>query len=309
VTTTLERDDLGVGRGDSHLIAMKQVRAPVGKAWNEYSIFAGMAERLGVAEEFTEGRDTAGWLAHLYDGWRARMASQGHEMPGFAEFWAAGAVALPRPSAGRVLLAEFRADPAAHPLGTPSGRIELYSATVAGFGYPDCPGYPCWLQPEEWLGAERAERFPLHLIANQPTARLHGQLDMGGHSRASKVAGREPIRLHPADAAERGIQAGDVVRVRNDMGSCLAGAVLSEDVRRGVVQLSTGSWFDPSSELVTCAHGNPNVLTTDRGTSRLAQGCAGQHALVDVARMPEPAPPVRAHRPPKIIQESPLDIG
>ena len=39
----------------------------------------------------------------------------------------------------------FRADPGGHPLATPSGKIELFSATVAGFGYPDCPGYAAWL--------------------------------------------------------------------------------------------------------------------------------------------------------------------
>jgi biotin/methionine sulfoxide reductase len=39
------------------------------------------------------------------------------------------------------------------------------------------------------------------------------------------------------------------------------------------------------------------VLTADRGTSRLAQGCTGQHVLVEVARHEGPLPPVRAHEP------------
>jgi biotin/methionine sulfoxide reductase len=91
------------------------------------------------------------------------------------------------------------------------------------------------------------------------------------------------------------------VRVWNERGSCLAGAVLSEDVRPGVVQLSTGAWFDPSSDLVTCAHGNPNVLTADRGTSRLAQGCAGQHTVVKVEPLTQPVPPVRAFEQPAFV--------
>ena len=33
----------------------------------------------------------------------------------------------------------------------------------------------------------------LHLISNQPTMRLHGQLDNGPVSRAAKVKGREPV--------------------------------------------------------------------------------------------------------------------
>ena len=94
------------------------------------------------------------------------------------------------------------------------------------------------------IGA-RASRFPLHLISNQPYTRLHSQYDNGGYSQDSKVGGREPIRLHPDDARARGIAEGDVVRVFNDRGSCLAGAVLDANLRRSVVQLSTGAWWDP----------------------------------------------------------------
>ena len=205
------------------------------------------------------------------------------------------------------MLEAFRTDPVANPLKTPSGRIQLYSETLAGFGYADCPGHATWLESEEWLGAPRAATFPLALVANNPASRLHSQLDVGAYSQASKVAGREPVRMHPDDAAARGIAAGDVVRLFNDRGSCLAGAVLTTDVRRGVVQLSTGAWFDPDdprAEIAMCIHGNPNMLTRDIGTSKLSQGCSGQHALVEVERFTGVAPPVKAFVPPEIQQRS-----
>ncbi len=94
-----------------------------------------------------------------------------------------------------------------------------------------------------------------------------------------------------------------MVRLFNDRGSCLAGAVLTTDVRRGVVQLSTGAWFDPvdsSAEFAMCIHGNPNMLTRDIGTSKLSQGCSGQHALVQIERFTGVAPPVKAFVPPAI---------
>ena len=130
-----------------------------------------------------------------------------------------------------MLFASFRADPDAEPLKTPSGKIELFSETVARFGYDDCPGHAAWLESEEWLGSKRAAQFPLALVANNPATRLHGQLDGGAYSQASKVHGREPVRMHPSDASARGIEDGDVVRLFNDRGSCLAGAVLTTDVR------------------------------------------------------------------------------
>jgi biotin/methionine sulfoxide reductase len=241
------------------------------------------------------------WLRHLYGGWRGRVAADGGSVPPFEDFWAAGFLEVPGVDDDLVLFKQFRADPEGKPLGTPSGRIEIFSATIDGFGYADCPGHPTWLEPTEWLGAPLAGRYPLHLVANNPTARLHSQLDVGAVSQATKVQGREPIRIHPADAATRGVRDGDVVRVWNDRGSCLAGAVVSDTVRPRVVQLSTGAWYDPLDPVdpdAMCVHGNPNVLTFDRGTSRLAQACSGQHALVEVERWTGPLPPIRAYDPP-----------
>jgi len=304
VTTSLEREDMGSGRRDTHLIAMHRAVPPVGQARDDYAILGALAERLGFAEAFTEGRDARQWLEHLYGEWRSTMVAQGHDVPGFAEFWEAGEYRLPDGPTHFTMLEDFRADPVKSPLATPSGRIEITSETVAGFGYPDCPGHPVWLEPDEWLGSPRARRFGLHLIANQPDTRLHSQLDVGAASQQAKVAGREAIRMHPDDAAARGIAAGDVVRVFNDRGACLAGAVLTTATRRGVVRLPTGAWFDPvpdAGPAPLCAHGNPNVLTADRPSSRLSQGCAGQHALVEVEPWPGEPPPVTVGAPPELL--------
>jgi len=139
----------------------------------------------------------------------------------------------------------------------------------------------------------------LYLIANQPKTRLHSQLDVGDHSQAAKIGGREALRMHPDDAAARGLSDGDVVRVFNDRGACLAGVRLSTDVRPGVVQMSTGAWYDPDpSDPRFCRHGNVNVLTIDRPSSRLAQGCAGQHAIVNVEPWRAAVPELAVNRAP-----------
>ena len=216
-----------------------------------------------------------------------------------------GGIELPFAEEHRTMFERFRSDPEQFPLRTPSGRIELASDVIAGFGYDDCPGHPAWIEPDH--GRRRA-RFPLHLIANQPATRLHGQLDVGAASLASKVQGREPIRIHPDDAAARGIADGDVVRVFNDRGACLAGAVR---LRRRCARASSSCRPAPGSTRWSsttapslCVHGNPNVLTEDRPTSRLSQGCAGQHALVQIERFVGPVPPIRAHEPPALVARS-----
>jgi biotin/methionine sulfoxide reductase len=225
-------------------------------------------------------------------------------MPPFEEFWAGGSLEIPVPDPRQVLLSAFRRDPGGSPLRTPSGKIEIFSAVIDGFGYPDCPGHPVWLEPAEWLGG-RPGRYPLQLVANQPRRRLHSQLDVGAYSQEGKIRGREPAAMHPADAAARGIADRSCVRIFNDRGSCLAGVTLTEDVRPGVVQLSTGAWYDPDpGDPSFCRHGNPNVLTADRPSSALSQGTTGQLAMVEVEPYAAAPPEVSVHGPPAYASAS-----
>lgn len=301
IAATLERNDIGAANSDRWVIAMRQALAPYGQARSDYAVFSSLAERLGIAAEFTEGRDEMAWLRHLYDGWRMRLAGAGCEIPAFDRFWEEGCFELPYASRPTILLEDFRRDPQAHALRTPSGRIEIASETIAGFGYDDCPRHPSWLGSE--ADGDEAQ-WPLVLVANQPASRLHSQLDVGDHSRSTKVNGREPMRMHPDDAAARGLRDGDVALVQSAQGACLAGVVLSTALRRGVVQLSTGAWYDPQEVAGigrVCVHGNPNALTRDRGTSRLAQGPTGQLTRVQVVRFEGPLPELSVLRPPPFV--------
>ena len=276
--------------------------APRGESRPDFEIFSGLAGRLGFAEQFTEGRDEAAWLRHLYDVFRQSVSEQRIELPEFDDFWADGHIELPTAEPNRVIFEDFRRDPTSHPLGTPSGRIEIYSSTIEGFAYDDCPGHATWMEPAEWLGASRADDYPLHLVSNQPTTRLHSQLDCGATSTADKVAGREAAMIHPDDADLRGISDGDVIRLFNDRGACLAGARVSPAVMRGAVVLPTGAWYDPEVPAGLDRHGNPNVLTLDKGTSRLAQGSSAHTTLVEIEKFAGPAPRVEAFDPPDIAQ-------
>ena len=296
-TVTLEREDISASPGDPLLVAMHRAVPPYREARDDYGIFAELAQRLGIAERFTEGRSARQWLRHLYEPTRGALLERGADAPDFDTFWEKGELALPTLRWDGGIVRAFRRDPETAPLPTPSGKIEIASAAIAGFGYEDCPGHPAWLPPSEGVDP----RFPLQLVANQPATRLHSQLDFGATSLKSKIKDREPVRIHPRDAAARGVGDGDIVRLYNARGACLAGAVLSNALRPGVVQLSTGAWYDPedpTADKPICVHGNPNVLTRDTGTSKLAQGCAGQLTLVEIERFDGPLPPVKAFDPP-----------
>ena len=246
------------------------------------------------------------WLRHMYAVAQKSAKKQDIEMPDFDEFWERGFWEFKTPVESSILFEGFRNDPNKMALKTPSGRIEIFSETIDSFRYEDCPGHPAWLEPAEWLGSEKVKRHPLHLISNQPKQRMHSQLDFCEPSQSTKITGREPVSIHPDDAASRGIAHGDVVRLFNDRGACLAGADVTDRVRRGVIRLSTGAWLDPlDARDIGCLekHGNPNVLTIDKGSSRLAQSCVAQTALIEVERYEDQAPPVTAFDAPEVAAE------
>jgi biotin/methionine sulfoxide reductase len=308
-TLQLERNDISCSNRDSSIAGSHRVAASAGEARDDFAIFSDLARAFGVEAGFTEGRDEEAWLRHFYTLARAECAEHGVLLPGFDEFWREGFVALPEADDAPPLLAAFRADPAANALATPSGKIEIHSRTIADFGYADCPGHPVWLEPREWLGAPAAGRFRLHLLSNQPRTKLHSQLDHGIHSREDKAHAREPVRMHPHDAARRGISEGSVVRLYNDRGACLASVRFSEEIVPGVVQIATGAWYDP---LVPGApdsldkHGNPNVLTSDRGTSMLAQGSTANSCLIEIEPYTDELPEITCFSAPKVLEQGAL---
>lgn len=299
---TLERNDIGASPFDGFWFAMQKAIEPVGQSRSEYEIYSDLAERLGFRDAFTEGRTEEDWLRHLYDVTRQQVSAEGIEMPSFDQFWADGHIEFPPPDEPPVLFEAFRTDPDANPLKTPSGKIEVFSETIDGFGYDDCAGHASWMEPAEWLGSDDAATYPLHMISNQPRARLHSQLDCGDVSRGAKIADREAIWINESDAAARGIATGDVVKVFNGRGQVLAGAFVTDQIRPGVVQLATGAWFDPDpDDKGLDRHGNPNTLTIDKGTSKLAQCSVAQTALVQIEKADADAiPAVEAFELPDI---------
>lgn len=304
-TTSAEREDIGGSSRDPYVFYMPQLVNPVGGARDDMAIFRELAARLDCEETFTGGRSSAEWVRHLYDRMELAAAEQGLQAPSFESFTEQGYWDVPPPETDEILLSDFIEK--GLPLATPSGRIELYSETIASYSDDDSPPHPAWLPPVEWLGAEQASRFPLHLITNQPANRLHSQLGHTAAGRADEVNGREPVHLNPDDAAIRMIAEGDIVQVFNDRGACLAGAVLDDAVRPGVVIMATGSWYDPVEDgnlKGLDKRGNPNVLTLDKGTSALAQGPSALSALVEVTLYDGEPPPVTVFDLPPVREQS-----
>lgn len=299
VAASTERVDFGGGQTDNIIVPMQKAADPPGEARIEYEIYADLADRLGTLNAFTESRTQEDWLRHMWAETQTAAERHGTTLPDWDSFLAGDAIEIADPTPDRVFLSEFRENPGLHKRATPSGLLELFSETVAGFALPDCPGHATWSPPRDQV----AGKFPLALLSGQPGTRLHSQYDNGSVSLAQKIKGREPALINPADAEARGIKDGDVVELFNDRGRCLAGARITDGVMPGVVFLWTGAWYDPDFEAPDHRdrHGNPNVLTHDHRASELSQGPASHSAQIDVTRFEGDVPEVAAFAPPRFV--------
>ncbi|BAJ03222.1 trimethylamine-N-oxide reductase TorA [Shewanella violacea] len=291
--TTLERNDIDVygSYANRGILAMHKMVEPLFESLSDFEIFTRFAAVMGKEKEYTRDMSEEDWLKKLYKD--CKKANDGKfDMPDFDTFWKDGYVHF---GEGKPWTrhADFREDPEINPLGTPSGLIEIFSRKIAQFGYDDCPGHPTWMEKTERShGGPGSNTFPVWMQSCHPDKRLHSQMCESKEYRETyTVKGREPVYLSPEDAKSRGIKDGDIVRVFNDRGQLLAGAVISDSFPKGIIRIHEGAWYGPvgkdgskegGAEIgALCSYGDPNTLTQDIGTSKLAQACAAYTCLVE----------------------------
>ncbi len=264
--------------GDEVLLMPKLVE-PLGESKSDYRICAEIAQRLGVGDAYTEGRDERGWTEWALDLFRRERF---RDLPSLDEFERSNRGVYAREvHQPAIAFEDFRADPKAHPLSTPSRKIEIFSQEIAQIGNPtENPPVPKYL--EEWEhpfeGADA--RFPLQAIGHHTLHRVHST-----HDNNDWLAEAFPQRLlvNPIDAHERGIASGDKVRIFNDRGATICTCMVSPRIMPGVVDLPEGAWWKPDAA-GTDQRGSVNVLTSDRWTP-LAFGNAQHTIMVQVERI------------------------
>lgn len=266
--------------GDEVLLMPKVVEPP-GEARSDFRICADIAARLGLGEAYTEGLDEQGWVERALTRLRdARYPG----LPDLAAFAAANTGVHARPmKAPTVAFADFRRDPAAFPLPTPSGKIEIFSARLQALGKPDeVPAVPKYVQ--EWespFGPER-RTYPLQVIGHHSLARVHSTLE--GVDWLDE-AFPQRLFINPLDADARGIRNGDDVRVFNARGETRLRARVTTRIMPGVVTMPQGAWWTPDADGVD-RRGSINVLTSERWTP-MAFGNAQHTVMAEVLPVKE----------------------
>jgi anaerobic dimethyl sulfoxide reductase subunit A len=260
------------------VILMPKLVEPLSETKSDYRICAELAARLGIGEAYTEGRDERDWVAWVLDRYRETRFP---ELPALEAFAASNMGVYTAPvTEPKLALADFRADPEAHPLNTPSGKIEIFSKRLYDMGDPvQIPAVPKYIQEWESPFGPEAQEFPLQAIGHHYMGRVHST-----HDNVDWLQEAFPQRvfINELDARARGIADGDHVKVYNERGATVLPCRVTNRILPGVVNIPQGAWWTPDEDGVD-RRGSVNVLTSERWTP-LAFGTAQHTIMVQVAK-------------------------
>jgi molybdopterin guanine dinucleotide-containing S/N-oxide reductase-like protein len=298
--TTLEVEDIVTNtRQGPHFqsIAIQgQAIKPIGESKSDYEVVCEIAKRLGMEDKFTEGMTTEDLEKQVFENMEVQNFISWKNFKDKSYFVFPTAKDWEQDSPG---FRKFYEDPEKNPLPTPTGKLEIYSERLAQH-FPndqERPPLPKWIEKgithDERLSSERATIFPLLLMSNHGRWRVHSQCDDISWSReimTCKVTGAdgykyEPVWINPNDAETRDIKTGDIIKVFNERGIVLCGAVVWERVMPGVVYVDHGARYDPIIPGKVDRGGAINTIAPIGISSKNAVGQATSGYLVDAQKV------------------------
>lgn len=276
--TMFERNNISTtwAPSDFVLYANKLVDSPF-ECRFEYDWLVEVADKLGIKDEFTEGKETADdWLEWVVEGARENNP----EFPSYEEFKERG---IYKWDFDEPLIAfkDQIEDLENNPFNTPSGKIEIFSKELYELNNPEeIPAVPkyvsTWEGPEDPL----TEKYPLQCIGHHTKRRCHSTHD---NNPWGEEVEPQTIWINSSDAEDRGIEEGDMVRIYNDRGIVEIPATVTSRIVPGVTSIPQGAWWTPNEEGVD-TRGNINTLTTHR-PSPLAKGNPQHTNLIQVEKI------------------------
>jgi anaerobic selenocysteine-containing dehydrogenase len=284
-TTFLEHKEVQGAYGHYYVQLSNQAIAPLGESRSNVHLFSELAQRMGFTED-------------CFRGTADKLIAQALRINGDQHPWMKGITPQALDDAGGHIRLKFESESSGESFlpfatggfGTPSGKVEFYSESLAAQGLDPLPGF---VPPEESRHARPANGaahrpYPLEFLprkadnymnstfANLPT---HQKMENSHHA---------TLEMHKDDAGARGITDGDAVDVFNARGSIRLTARVSANgnasVPAGVVA-SRLAWnkFSPGGN-------NVNLLTSQRLTD-IGGGATFYSTLVEVRKAAAPTAP------------------
>jgi len=273
----MERDDIVTpwGHGD-YVIYMNKAVETIFECRNGYDWISDLADKLGLKEQFTEGKTIQQWLQYIVE----ETAKKNPGFPSFEEFkeksiyrWQ-----YDKPS---IAFEKQIEDSSNNPFPTPSGKIEIFSERLWNKNnlreIPAVPKYvPAWEGPEDPL----TQKYPLQCIGHHTKRRVHSMFD--NIEFMDEVEPQE-VWVSSYDSTRRGIKNGELVKVFNSRGTMIIPVKITPRIMPGVVSVPQGAWWKPDKEGID-RRGCINTLTKYHPTP-LAFGNPTHTNLVQITKI------------------------
>lgn len=251
--TIFERTD---AVADRFIQLQQKIVEPLGEARSDFQIFRAFAEEYGIGEYFEKSEEE--YLDAMFDTDSPLMKDVNIERLKKEK------VIFPWPHDRPFVGFEDRNFP------TESGRIEIYTESILNYGAE----LPYFKEPLEATPKNPLfKKYPLILLSSHSRYRIHSTF-----ANMETVRAKEPeplLRIHPNDAARRGIEDGSVVETYNDRGRMKVRCAFDDGMREGCVLIGEGHWVDQFIE------GDPYILTHDEW-SPTAENYATYDVLVEM---------------------------
>jgi anaerobic selenocysteine-containing dehydrogenase len=225
-TTSPEHDDINRSYGHYDLVLNRRAIDPVGESLPNTELFRRLAKTMNLTDPCFDETDES-MIRHAFDWSHFSLAGQS-----FDTLERDGVLRLNYPKKDG-----FITPFAEGGFGTPSGKCEFYSETLAKRGFDPLPTY---IPSHESEDSNVAKDFPLAL--NTPPARNFMNSTFGNIEELARPHGAPTVQLNPADAAARKVIEGQTVRVFNGRGVMKLAAHVTDDTRAGVATILWGHW-------------------------------------------------------------------
>lgn len=250
-----------------------------------YEVCGELAKRLGVYDEYSDGGKTReDWCKSLYEAWAA-------DNPDAPQTWEEGlemGIYKKDLEASDGGTDPFIEDPEANPLGTATGKIQVYSPELAEFaqtweleeGDEICP-IPAYAPGVYNTPDDTTDEYPLIFVGYHTKAHTHSTY---ANNEVIQTAHRHNAWINPIDAEPRGIANGDTVRVKSPNGEIQIEARVTNRIIPGCVAIPQGMWHsaDMQGDRVDFG-GCTNTLSTRRCTP-VAKGVGCHSAIIEVTK-------------------------
>ena len=249
-TTPFEEDDIVTGgtAWTGFVCCETAAIEPLFESKPVYEICTLISEKLGLKDEFTEGKSQLDWVKWSYE----EGKKAGEDLPDtFEEFREQGL--FKKTDEHEPAVADHEE------ILTPSGKYEVFSKqaynlskqwdlTCGGYvpddGRDQITGLPIFYDHVEGYTDPLRAEYPFQLIGHHTKTRTHSSY---GNVAWMKSVAPQQCWINDQDAAALGIAQDDEVIVSTERGRTQLTAKVTPRIMPGVVSIPQGAWYDPET--------------------------------------------------------------